>query len=90
MTREEWVKARIEEIPVFDSKDEAVKAAIQANKKMAVYEVWKEPKERGGKFVIAEPKDFEVLYREKYTQVLDSSRLVDIERGEHIDDIEEV
>lgn len=90
MTREEWVKALIEKLPVFDNKDAAIKAAIQANKKLAVNEVWKEPKARGGRYVVAEPQAFETIYREKYTRVLDSGRLVDIERGDHIDDIEEV
>lgn len=91
MNREEWVKNLIKKQPVYGSKDEAVKAAIQANKNpKEVYEVWKEPKERGGRYVVAESKAFETLGREKYTKILDSSRLADIERGEHIDDIEEV
>ena len=89
MTREEWVRNLLKKLPVFTGKDEAIQAAIKANKKSGVYEVWKEPKERGGRFVVAESQAFETLYREKYTQVLDSGRLADIERGDHVDEIEE-
>lgn len=90
MTTEAWVKALIKKQPVYDSKDAAVKAAIKANKKLAVNEVWQEPKERGGRYVVAAPEAFEALYREKYKRIFDSGELVDIERGEHIDEIEEV
>ncbi len=88
MTREKWVKALIEKQPVFDSRDAAIKAAIQANKKLAVNEVWQEP--NGGRYVVAAPEALETLYREKYKRILDSGELVDIERGEHIDEVEEV
>lgn len=90
MTYEKWVKDLIGKLPVFESKEEAVKAAIQANKKLKIHEVWKEPKERGGRYVVAAPEAFEVLYREKYKQVLDAGRITDIERGEDAEDIEEV
>lgn len=89
MSREEWVRNLLKKLPVFTSKDEAVQAAIRANEKLTVNEVWKEPNERGGKYVVAGPQAFETLYREKYTQVLDSGRLADIERGDHVDEIEE-
>ena len=87
MTREAWAKDLISKQPVFDSKEKAIHAAIQANKKMAVYEVWQEP--NGGRYIVASPESFETLYREKYKKILDSSTLVDIERGEHIDEIDE-
>lgn len=91
MTREQWIKSVIEKQPVFDSKDEAVEAAIKANKKPgAVFELWQEPKARGGRYVVAGSEAFEVLYREKYKRILDDNMLADIERGEHVDEIEEV
>lgn len=90
MDREAWIKSVIAKQPVFDSKDAAIKAAIKANAKMKVHEVWQEPKERGGRYVVAEPQAFEVLYREKYKRVLDSAAVTDIERGEDTDEIEEV
>ena len=89
MTRKQWVESRIKAQPVFESKESAIRAAIKANKNMAVNEVWKEPESRGGRYVVASPESFEVLYNEKYKRVLDSSMLVDIERGEHVDEINE-
>lgn len=91
MTVEQWNKSVIAKQPVYDSKDEAIKAAIQANKKPgAVNEVWKEPKDKGGRYVVASSQAFEALHREKYKRVLDDCMLADIERGEHIDEIDEV
>ena len=91
MTREQWMKSVIDKLAVFDSKEAAVEAAIKANKKPgAVFEVWKEPKSRGGKFVVASSEALEVLYREKYERILDDCMLADIERGEHVEDIEEL
>lgn len=90
MTKEAWTKSVIAKLPVFDSKDAAIKAAIKANAKLNVHEVWQEPKNRGGRYVVAEPKAFEVLYREKYNRILDSAEVTDIERDKRYDDIEEV
>lgn len=91
MTREEWVKDVVSKQPVFDDKDKAIQAAIQKNKEgNNLCEIWKEPKERGGRFVVAEWKAFEVLYREKYTQEIAYEKLCEIARGEDIDEIEEV
>lgn len=90
MTREEWVASKIKALPTFDGKDAAIHAAIKANKDMAVNEVWKEPADRGGKYVVAAPEAFEALYNEKYERILDAGALCDIERGEHTDEIEEV
>lgn len=87
MTVEKWIKSVVAKQPVYDSKDAAVKAAIQANKNN-VCEVWQQP--NGGKYVVAAPEALEALYRAKYKQILDSTALADIERGEHIDEIEEV
>lgn len=85
MTRAQWIKSVIDKQPVFDSKEAAVEAAIKANKKPgAVYEVWQEPENRGGRYVVASCEAFEVLYREKYKRILDDCMLADIERGEHI------
>ena len=89
MTREEWVKVIIKKQPVFDSKDAAIKAAIKNNKKFAVNEVWQEPKERGGRYVVAAPESFETLYREGYKRILEPEDLDEIECGEHIAEIEE-
>lgn len=89
MTVEKWIKSVVAKQPVYDSKDEAVKAAIQANKKPPnVYEVWQQP--NGGKYVVAAPEALEALYRAKYKRILDPAALADIERGDHIDEIEEV
>ena len=90
MTRDEWVKDLIAKQPVFDTRDKAIQAAIKANEKLKVHEVWKEPKERGGRFVVAAPEAFETLYRENYKQVLDSAQITDIERDGNTDEIEEV
>ena len=90
MTREEWVKDKIGKQPVFDSKDKAVQAAIQANKDGQTREVWEEPQNRGGRFVAAEPSAFETLYREGYKRVYGHSEIVDMFRGDHIDKIKEV
>lgn len=88
MTVEKWIKSVVAKQPVYDSKDAAVKAAIQANKKQKVFEVWQQPD--GGKYVVAAPEALEALYRAKYKRILSSTALADIERGEHIDEIEEV
>lgn len=88
MTVEKWIKSVVAKQPVYDSKDEAVKAAIQANEKQKVFEVWQQPD--GGKYVVAAPEALEALYRAKYKRILDPAALADIERGEHIDEIEEV
>ena len=85
MTLEQWIKSVIEKQPVFDSKDEAIQAAIQANKTNAC-EIWQEP--NGGKYVVAKPEAFEALYRGKYKKVLDAIEIADIERGD-TDEIEE-
>lgn len=89
MANVKGVKALIAKQPVFDSKGKAIQAAIQANKKLKIHEVWKEPKERGGRYVVAAPEAFEALYREKYTQILDSTQIADIERSDDTDEIEE-
>lgn len=88
MTVEKWIKSVVEKQPVYDSKEAAVKAAIQENEKPNVCEVWQEP--NNGKYVVAAPEALEALYRAKYKRVLDSTALADIKRGDHIDEIEEV
>lgn len=90
MDREAWIKNVIAKQPTFDSKNEAIQAAIKANAKLKVHEVWQEPKDRGGRYVVAEPQAFETLYREKYERVLDAAAITDIERGERGDDIDEI
>lgn len=85
MTVEKWAESVIAKQPVFDSKKEAIEAAI---KNQELCEVWQEP--NGGKYVVAEPEAYEALHRAKYKKILDAVTLADIERGEHIDDIEEV
>lgn len=85
MTRAQWIKSVIDKQPVFDSKEAAVEAAIKANKKPgAIYEVWQEPENRGGRYIVAAPEAREVLYRAKYKQIYNSSVIEDIKRGEHI------
>lgn len=88
MTREVWAKSVISKLPVFDNKKAAIQAAIKANATLKVHEVWQEP--NGGRYVVAAPQAFETLGREKYKRVLDSAMITDIERGEHVDKIEEV
>ena len=90
MTSVEWTENMIGKQPVFNSKNAAIQAAIKANKKMKIHDIWKEPKSRGGRFVVAAPQAFEALYREKYTRILDAGQIADIERGDDTDDIEEV
>lgn len=87
MTVHEWAKGVIAKQPAFDSKEEAIEAAIKANAKLTVHEVWQEP--GGGRYIVAAPEAFEALTREKYKRELDSAELADIERGE-ADEIEEV
>lgn len=91
MIRDEINKI-IQKQPVFDNKDKAIQAAIEAHKKPGdgIYEVWQEPPDRGGRYVVAESPAFEILYREKYKRILDTFTIADIERGDHIDEIEEV
>lgn len=88
MTVHEWAESVIANLPTFDSKEKAVQAAIKANKKLTVHEVWKEP--NGNKYIVATPEALEALTREKYKCVLDATEIADIERGDHIDDIDEV
>lgn len=87
MTVQEWAKAVIEKQPAFDSKEEAIQAAIKANEKLTIHEVWKEPK--GDRYIVAAPEAFEALVREEYKRVLDAGELADIERGE-ADEVDEV
>lgn len=89
MTYDEWVKGVIGKLPVFEDKDAAIKAAIEANQKQCIHDIWKEPADRGGRFVVADPQAFEALYREKYERVLTAAAIGDIERGENIDEIED-
>lgn len=88
MSYKEWAKNVIAKQPVFDSKKKAIQAAIKANKEMAVNEIWQEP--NAGRYVVAAPEAFEALYREKYTRILDSGQISDIERGDDTDEIEEL
>lgn len=87
MTVQDWAKSVIAKQPSFDSKEEAIQAAIKANAKLSVHEVWKEP--RGNKYIVAEPKAFEALTREEYKRVLSAADLNDIEGGD-ADEIDEV
>lgn len=84
MTVEQWIKSVVEKQPAYDSKDDAVKAAIQASKQK-VYEVWKDP--NNGKYLVVAPEAREALDRAKYKRILDGSALADIK---NIDEIEEV
>lgn len=87
MTVHEWAKGVIEKQPAFDSKEEAVEAAIKANEKLSIHEVWKAPQD--DRYIVAAPEAFEALSREKYKRVLNAADLADMERGE-TDDIDEV
>ena len=87
MSIKKWAKSVIAKQPVYDSKETAIQAAIKANKEMAVNEIWQEPND--GRYVVAAPEAFEALYREKYTRILDSGQISDIERGDDVDEIEE-
>lgn len=89
MTREQWAEGVIRKQPVFDSKDKAIRAALQANRKGDVKEVFQEPANRGGRYLVAAPEAFEALVDMKYKRVADACMLADIQRGDHIDDIEE-
>lgn len=86
MTWNEWAKGVIDKLPVFDDKDAAIKAAIKANQKQCIHDIWKEP---GGRFVVADPQAFETLFRLKYKRVLSAAMITDIERGNHIDEIDD-
>lgn len=88
MTMHEWAKSVIENLPSFDSKEKAIQAAIKANAKLTVHEVWKEP--NGARYIVAAPEAFEALTREKYKRVLSAAELNDIERGDtaEIDEVE--
>lgn len=86
MTWNDWAKGVIGKLPVFDDKDAAIKAAIEANQKQCIHDVWKGP---GGRFVVANPQAFETLVREKYERILTAAAIGDIERGENIDEIDD-
>lgn len=77
--------------PVYENKNAAIQAAIEAEEKYKnkVFEVWKEPDNIGGRYVVASSKAFEALYRGGYKQVVSTLMLTHISRGEHIDEIEE-
>lgn len=89
MTWEAWAKGVIGKLPVFENRDDAIEAAIKANQKLSIHAIWKEPADRGGRFVVADPQAFETLVREKYERVLTAAMIVDIQRGENIDDIDD-
>lgn len=78
--------------PVYAGKQKAIEEAIKANKKPGKnYEIWKEPNDLGGRYVVAEAEALEALYREGYKRVLGTSEIVDLGReGPSIDQIEEV
>ena len=88
MTVQEWAKSVIAKQPSFNSKEKAIQAAIKANAKLTVHEVWKEP--NGDRYIVAAPEAFEALTREKYKRVLSAAELNDIERGDtaEIDEVE--
>lgn len=85
MTMHEWAKGVIAKQPAFDSKEEAIEAAIKANEKLTIHEVWTD----GDRFIVAAPEAFEALVREEYKRVLDAGELAEIERGD-ADEVEEV
>lgn len=82
-------------LPTYDTKQEAVQAALQImrqaeqNKTNDIYEVWREPENRGGRYAVVESAGFEAVYRGEYQQIMNAMMLYDIMRGEHVEEIEE-
>lgn len=68
-------KERIAQLPAYDSQDKALAAAVQQK---GVCEIWQEP--RGGKFLVATPDTYEVLYRADYKKVMDGIEIADAAR----------
>lgn len=86
MTWEKWANEVIGKLPVFDSKDEAIQAAIEANRQQSVHDIWQEPVICGNRFLVAAPQAFETLIRKGYERVLRAADIADIERGEYINE----
>lgn len=79
---------RAAQLPVYDTKAAATKAAVQKYKagQKESFEVWKSP---NGKFVVAPYQVWEDLYQLGYDRAVDSFEIYDIAIG-RIDEIEEV
>lgn len=75
-TVEQWIKEKIGKLPTHDTKEKAVEAAVQVERKDGICEIWQEPD--GGKFVVASPDTYEALYRGGYKKILDDIELHDI------------
>lgn len=65
-------KERIAQLPAYDSQDKALAAAA---KREDVCEIWQEP--RGGKFLVATPDTYEVLYRAGYKKTMDNLEIAE-------------
>lgn len=79
---------RAAQLPVYDTKAAATKAAVQKYKagQKEIFEVWRTPDK---KFVVAESEIWEDLYQLGYDRAVDSLEIYDIATG-RIDEIEEV
>lgn len=85
-TREQWVKNLIAKQPAFDTKEQAVSAALKLIEQKKDYpEIWQDPK--GEKFLVANAQAFEQLYRSGYKKAVDTGELVDMLRTDEIEEV---
>lgn len=83
----QWVEERLKKQPVFNELNDAIKHARKRSEEGSdVCSVYKEPKERGGRYVVIDSESYEIAYREGYDRVVDYLKL----KQYGYDEIEEV
>lgn len=85
-TRAQWENAIIAKQPAFDTREQAVKAALERIEAKTDYpEIWQDP--TGQKFLVANYQAFETLLRKGYTRAVETRELVDMLRTDEIEEV---
>lgn len=96
---EEWVRSKREKLrkePAFDSVQEAVKKAVDMDKKepLNLPSVWKEPRDVGKRYAVIRNERLEDAYIAGYKEVVGAQEIRDINLGRsekhRFDDIKEL
>lgn len=85
-SREKQIQTLIVKQPAFDTKEQAVSAALKLIEQKKDYpEIWRDPK--GEKFLVANYKAYEQLYRKGYKRSVRTDELVDMLRTDEIEEV---
>lgn len=71
--------------PAFDSKVEALEDLKRRHKNGEPRELWQEP--NGGKYLVAGPQAYEMLYRLDYNRILDTTEVFKMMSQDEIEEV---